>query len=119
MRINSSFAVFSRGKRGVSSQWEALPIRQSFLLITGSRRFASALSHLNYGVLSGGPPRLSAQPQTLDDRLVAVEVFAFEIPEQPAAPRHELLETEARVMVLRVLLHVRRQRLDPLRKDRD
>src|SRR5690606_1491815 len=70
--------------------------------------------------LDAAPGRnLAAQPQTLDQRAVALDVDVLEVAEEPAALAHEQQKPTTRVVVVLVLLEVLREVLDPLGEDRD
>ena len=63
---------------------------------------------------------LLAQPKPSDDPLVAAEIFALEIVQQPAPPADHFEQTLTGVMILGVGLEVfRRQMLDALGEDGD
>src|SRR5262245_43520142 len=63
--------------------------------------------------------RLAANAQALDKSLVALRTCAAQVIEQPAPSRHQLQESPARVVVVRVSLEVVRQLRDTPAEDRD
>src|SRR5579883_3312913 len=63
--------------------------------------------------------RLAAQPEPLDELLVALVVLALQIVEQPPALAHHHQEAAPGMEVAFVRIEVVRQVLDPLAEDRD
>src|SRR5262245_16457659 len=63
--------------------------------------------------------RSAAQPQALDQRLVAIGAGPPYVVEQPPALTHQPQQAAAGVVVLLVLLEVLREIVDPLGQQRD
>src|SRR3954451_13185175 len=63
--------------------------------------------------------RLAAQAELLDEGAVALEIFALQVVQEPAAPADELQQPAARVVIVLVRAKVVRELVDALREHRD
>src|SRR5690349_2870993 len=65
-----------------------------------------------------GPGALAAQPELLDEGAVALQILLLHVGQKPAPAADQLQQAAARMVVVRVGLHVPRQLADPTGQER-